>query len=202
VGRKKKFVEEEMEELNLVPIMNLVVCLIPIILFGTVLVKVGVVNVNAPKFGISNAQPESEDEEKPLNLTLAIEEAGFRLKASGADINQLLGMEPVALAPDADPTAAPLPGVVIPKKGDTYDYVELYNKLMVIKKAKPDESIINFTADKQIAFKFIIKSMDAIRYQLEQDSYSGLQAYIDANIKLTSTKRELLWPDVVFAVAQ
>ena len=73
---------------------------------------------------------------------------------------------------------------------------------MVIKKAKPDESIINFTADKQIAFKFIIKSMDAIRYQLEQDSYSGLQAYIDANIKLTSTKRELLWPDVVFAVAQ
>jgi len=201
MGRKKKGIDTEIEELNLIPIMNLVVCLIPIILFGTVLVKVGVVNVNAPKFGMGQATP-SEDEEKPLNLTLGIEESGFRLKAGGADINELLGMEPVAIAPDADPSAMPAPGVEIPKKGDDYDYVELYNKLVVIKKAKPDESIINLTADKMIAFKFIIKSMDAIRYQLEQDSYSEFEAYRDAKIKISNDVRELLWPDVVFAVAQ
>jgi len=201
MARKKKGVSTDIEDLNLVPIMNLVVCLIPIILYGTVLVKVGVVNVNAPKFGMGQATP-SEDEEKPLNLTLGIEQTGFRLKAGGADINQLLGMEPMALAPDADPSAMPAPGVLIPKKGDTYDYVELYNKLVVIKKAKPDESIINLTADKEIPFKFIIKSMDAIRYQLEQNSYSELQMYIEAEIKLADNKRELLWPDVVFAVAQ
>ncbi len=200
MGRKKKGVSTDVEDLNLVPIMNLVVCLIPIILYGTVMVKVGVVNVNAPKFGMGKATP-SDDEEKPLNLTLGIEDTGFRLKAGGADINQLLGMEPVAVAPAADPTAI-TPGVLIPKKGDTYDYVELYNKLVVIKKAKPDESIINLTADSKIHYEHIIRSMDAIRYQLEQDSYSEMDAYKGAGIRKDGNKRELLWPDVVFAVAQ
>ena len=37
--RKKKGVDEKMEDLNLVPIMNLVVCLIPIVLFGMSLQK-------------------------------------------------------------------------------------------------------------------------------------------------------------------
>ena len=97
MARKKKGVSTDVEDLNLVPIMNLVVCLIPIILYGTVLVKVGVVNVNAPKFGMGKATP-SDDEEKPLNLTLGIEETGFRLKAGGADINQLLGVDPTAAA--------------------------------------------------------------------------------------------------------
>jgi hypothetical protein len=45
MARKKKGVSTDVEDLNLVPIMNLVVCLIPIILYGTVMVKVGVVNV-------------------------------------------------------------------------------------------------------------------------------------------------------------
>jgi len=201
MARKKKGVSTDVEDLNLVPIMNLVVCLIPIILYGTVMVKVGVVNVNAPKFGMGKATP-SDDEEKPLNLTLGIEETGFRLKAGGADINQLLGVDPAAAAPAADPAAMPAPGVLIPKKGDTYDYVELYNKLVVIKKAKPDESIINLTADSKIHFEHIIKSMDAIRYQLEQDSYSEMDAYKEGKIRKDGNKRELLWPDVVFAVAQ
>ncbi len=202
MARKKKGVSTDVEDLNLVPIMNLVVCLIPIILYGTVLVKVGVVNVNAPKFGMGKATP-SDDEEKPLNLTLGIEETGFRLKAGGADINQLLGVDPTAAAAaPADPSAMPAPGVLIPKKGDTYDYVELYNKLVVIKKAKPDESIINLTADSKIHYDHIIKSMDAIRYHLEQDSYSEMDAYKEAGIRKTDNKRELLWPDVVFAVAQ
>jgi biopolymer transport protein ExbD len=203
MARKKKGVSTDVEDLNLVPIMNLVVCLIPIILYGTVMVKIGVINVNAPKFGMGKATPPSDDEEKPLNLTLGIEETGFRLKATGADINQLLGMEPAAMAaPDADPSAMPVAGVLIPKKGDDYDFVELYNKLVVIKKAKPEESIINLTADKKIHYVHIIKSMDAIRYQLEQDSYSEMDAYKEAGIRKDANTRELLWPDVVFAVAQ
>jgi len=202
MARKKKGVSTEVEDLNLVPIMNLVVCLIPIILYGTVMVKVGVINVNAPKFGVGKATP-SDDEEKPLNLTLGIEETGFRLKATGADINLLLGMEPAVMAaPDADPAATPVAGVLIPMKGDDYDFVELYNKLVKIKKAKPDESIINLTADKKIHYVHIIKSMDAIRYQLEQDSYSGMDAYKEAKIRKDANTRTLLWPDVVFAVAQ
>ena len=48
---KKKGIDDKLEDLNLVPIMNLVVCLIPMVLLGTALVKIGVLNVNAPNFG-------------------------------------------------------------------------------------------------------------------------------------------------------
>ena len=141
MARKKKAFEEKMEDLNLVPIMNLVVVLIPVVLFGMSLVKIGVVNVNAPKFGMGQAAP-SDDEKKPLNLTIGIEEAGFRLKAGGADINQVLGL--TAEAPtDPAAVAAAAGGLLIPKNKDNYDYPDLYGKLVTIKDAFPDESIVN-----------------------------------------------------------
>ena len=71
MARKKKTVSTEIEDLNLVPIMNLVVCLIPMVLVGMSLVKIGVINVNAPRFGMGQAEP-SDDEDKPLGLTIAI----------------------------------------------------------------------------------------------------------------------------------
>ena len=73
--RKNKFVETA-DELNLVPIMNLVLCLIPVVLFGTQLVKIGITNISAPKLGQSKPNP-NPDEEKPLGLTVAIAKDGF-----------------------------------------------------------------------------------------------------------------------------
>ena len=127
----KKKIDTEIKDLNLVPIMNLVVCLIPIVLLGASLVKIGVINVNAPKFGMGQATP-SDDEKKPLNLTVAVGEDGFRITASGADINSVLGLAPADPAAIAENPAAAA-GPFIPKKGKEYDFVELYNKLCAIK---------------------------------------------------------------------
>ena len=205
--RKKKGVEDNIEDLNLVPIMNLVVCLIPIVLFGMSLVKIGVINVNTPKFGMGQSAP-SDDEKKPLGLTIAIGEDGFRLKATGADLNTILGVVPEAPANPED--AAATSGVKIPKVKDQYDYLDLYAKLTSIKKQFTDESIVNLTADAKIHFKHVITTMDAIRYQLEKDSYSDIKAFADASRqyerKVVDGKEveaaKLLWPDVVFAMAQ
>ncbi|MCA9538067.1 MAG: biopolymer transporter ExbD [Myxococcales bacterium] len=201
---KKKFDADKIEDLNLVPIMNLVVCLIPMVLFGTSLVKIGVVNVNAPRFGMGQAAPD-DSEEKPLNLTVGIEEAGFRLKAGGADIYQVLGLAP-EMAADPAAAAAGLPpqgGFLIAKKGEVYDYVDLYNKLVTIKTAFPQETIVNLTAEQKIPFKYVISVMDVIRLKLDQDSYGDSTAFVAAQYKYGSDGQiELLWPDVVFAVAQ
>jgi biopolymer transport protein ExbD len=200
MARKKKAFDEKMEDLNLVPIMNLVVVLIPVVLFGMSLVKIGVVNVNAPKFGMGQAAP-ADDDKKPLNLTIGIEEAGFRLKAGGADINQVLGLAAEAPAtPEA--MAAAAGGLLIPKNKDSYDYVDLYGKLVTIKEAFPEESIVNLSADSKIHFKYIIAVMDSIRYRLEQNSYPDAAAFADGMIKVDGNQMSLLWPDVVFAVAQ
>jgi len=202
MARKKKTINTEIEDLNLVPIMNLVVCLIPMVLVGMSLVKIGVINVNAPRFGMGQAEP-SDDEEKPLGLTIALAEDGFRLTATGADINTELGETPAA--PVGDPAAAgmpPQPGVFIPKNGDIYNYTELYNKLVVLKDNHADETIVNLTADAKIPFKFVIKVMDAMRFRLEGDAYQDAESFTSASAKLEANKQVLLWPDVVFAVAK
>jgi biopolymer transport protein ExbD len=200
MARKKKPFNADTEDLNLVPIMNLVVVLIPVVLFGMSLVKLAVVNVNAPKFGMGQAAP-PDDDKKPLNLTIGIEEAGFRLKAGGADINQVLGFA-VEAPTDPEAMAAAAGGLLIPKVKDNYDYVDLYTKLVKIKAAFPDESIVNLTADAKIPFKYIISVMDAIRFHLEQDTYADAKAFADGSIKVDGNEMALLWPDVVFAVAQ
>ncbi len=199
MARKKKGIDDRIEDLNLVPIMNLVVCLIPMVLYGTALIKVGVVNVNAPKFGMGAAAPEDTDE-KPLNLTVAIAADGYRITASGADINSILGLAPAD--PAADPAAAAAAGPTIPKKGDTYDYVELYNKLVKIKNEFSHESVVNLTAERDTPFKYLIGTMDVMRSRLEADTYDDLDAFKLAKPKYDENVPALLWPDVVFAVAQ
>ena len=193
--RNKKPFDDKIEDLNLVPIMNLVVCLIPIVLVGATLVKIGVINVNAPKFGMGAATPDESDE-KPLNLTVAIGEDGIRLSATGADINTLLG---VAVDPTADPTTQ---GPLVQKKGETYDWPALYNNLVKIKDQFPNETVVNMAADARIEFKHVVAAMDSMRYRLEKNAYDGLEGFRTASIKSADGKQELLWPDVVFAVAQ
>ena len=205
MARKKKPFDEKMEDLNLVPIMNLVVCLIPMVLLGMSLVKVGVVNVNAPKFGMGQSAP-ADDDKKPLNLTVGVEEAGFRLKAGGADLNLLLGIEAEVPSDPSQPVAG---GIFIPKikdvdnaDGRSYNYVDLYGKMVKIKDQFPDESVVNLTADSKMPFKHIIATMDTMRIRLEADAYDEWETFANAKYKFDGDKMQLLWPDVIFAVAQ
>ncbi len=199
--RKKQRFKEVVDELNLVPVMNMVMCLIPVVLVGSSQVTIGVVNVNAPRFGSGAVTESKPDDQKPLNLTLAVGEDGYRLTASGADINEVLQLPPGQPGPNGEP---PPPGPFIKKKDKkTYDYIELYNKLVKIKKAYPHESIINLTADPRIPFKHIISTMDVARVHLESESYDNSEVFMHTGIKYTAEgKPDLLWPDVVFAVAQ
>lgn len=197
---KKKF-STDIEDLNLVPIMNLVVCLIPMVLFGASFVQLGVVNVNTPKFGMGKSEA-VESDEKPLNLTIAIAEDGFRLSASVIipGITGPEGMDPTQPPPPPDPAAQQAP--TIPKKGENYDFVELYNTMVRVKDMHPNENIVTLTADSKIQFQYIIKSMDVLRLRLDANRYNDLAAFQSAKPKTTDSQQELLWPDVVLSVAQ
>lgn len=196
---KKKF-DTEIEDLNLVPIMNLVVCLIPMVLFGASFVQLGVVNVNTPKFGMGKSEA-VESDEKPLNLTVALAEDGFRLSASVV-IPGITGPE------NFDPTAPPpepteQQGPTIPKDSNgNYNFVELYNKMVAIKDMHPNENIITLTADAKTEYQFVIKAMDVLRLRLEGQRYDDLAAFQSAKPKQKDSQQELLWPDVVLSVAQ
>ncbi|MEC7751144.1 MAG: biopolymer transporter ExbD [Myxococcota bacterium] len=76
--------EEEMEEPNLIPVMNLVMLLIPVLLMTTAFFEVAVINVAAPKVQSGPAPDEPPKDDKPkLNLTVVIGNDGFKVCAYG-----------------------------------------------------------------------------------------------------------------------
>lgn len=209
MARKANY-EEIVEDLNLVPIMNLVLCIIPLILFKTQLVKIGIINVNAPKIGPASSAPQPESDEKPLGLTVALSESGFQLKATGANVFEVLGM-----AQTGDDAA-----VKIDKKEQTYtdqfgkdkkildfDYVDLYKKLAQIRDKYPEEKLLTVTADPTLEFKHVIRTMDSIRFRLLDDNVKDIKDLSDKtdSAKFRAGKEtmyEPLWDQVTFAIAE
>ena len=214
--RKSKFTEE-VEDLNLIPIMNLVLCLIPAVLFKTQLVKIGMIDVNAPQIAPPSNKPPKDDPEKPLGLTLMIDKKGFLLTAKGADLSAptVLGEGNkdgvrIGLTSDKDYNLKDFTKGTTPK-GMTYNYVSLYNKLKVLrakfpdKKEKPPE-VLTISAENNIEFKYIIRVMDLARYEFEKEVKSPNDMLLgESNNSYIEEKNEQgfdfkpLWAYVTFA---
>ena len=226
--------EIHLDDLNLVPIMGLIVILIPMLLLMVVFTQIGVININAPKLSVGPAtDTPDEPEKKPLNLTIGISEKGYTIAATGG---VLPGQEPT---PEGQPVPQKPAGPTIPSKmaggcdgagveaelicgdgnicpkqcGDgnlcrnnqcvVWDYPALYNRMIEIKEAYPDESLVNMGADDTVRFGTLVATMDAIRVRLDKDEYAEQKAFDEAGIKRDSEGRpEVLFGDVVMAVIQ
>jgi hypothetical protein len=220
MARKKSKFVEQVEDINLIPIMNLVLCLIPLVLFKTQLVKIGMINVSAPKVGPASTKPQEEDKDKkPLGLTVALSKDGFLLKATGADLSTVFEGQG-----DAS-------GVKIPMKADdysnkdgdvkkvtTYNYIELYKKLLTLREMYEDDKLLTLTAEPELEFKFLIRTMDIVRYQFADDVKMNTIAELseaannskykrveeegeEGDAQATSTYKPL-WDQVTFAIVQ
>ena len=202
--RKKKGVDTTIEDLNLVPIMNMMVVLIPVVLVGTSLIKIGVVDVSS-KFGQASAATK-EDKEKPLGLMIALSDKGFRLSATGGDVAAILGEQT-----DGSSVLLAKENVVVPvKQSDDstrdeqildYPYRDLYNRLVKIKKQYKKERMVTVTASPTIPFKYIIATMDAVRDRLDADDYAEEKVFREAKRKSEGSVEETtLFDQVVFAL--
>ncbi len=225
---RKRF-EDKIEDVNLMPIMGLMVVLIPMVLLMTSFVHIGIINVSAPRAAVGAPQ-QQEDDNKPLNLTVGISrEKGFSLMATGG---LLPGQDP--LNPDTikpleiainttgkcgPETAAPGDkcelGKICPGQcGDgnictesreclKWDYMALYNLAVEIKKQYPNETVANVTADSNVSYGTLIAVMDALRLQRVKESYDDNHEFINDFFKTgVDGSPELLFNDVVFAVVQ
>ncbi len=234
MARKRKPYEITTEEANMMPIMGLMVVLIPMVLLMTVFVSIGVINVSAPKIGIGSAKEMSDDEKKPLNLTIGISEKGFTIAATGG---VLPGEEAKAPEEGAEEAAPVDQGPTIPttvtgtcdgpeaerpcgegrvcpdqcgngnvcrgRKCLTWDYLALYNRMVEIKDAYPDESIVNLGADDTIPYGTVVATMDAVRRRREKDKYDKLDEFLRAAFGKDADGKVLsLFSDVVLAVIQ
>ena len=204
---------EEAPELNLAPIMNMVMILIPLLLVSASFVLVATLDVHSPRNQANvNPDPEDEQEEVPVpRVLVAITEDGFTvsdLRQSPAFLASNLG----APLPECTSRGTADGGVPVTictsSTGEQLlgrlNWRGLYNRLVEIKTfpgwaAQWDDSnaIINIVADREIPVEVVIRTMDVSRYFLAQNSYSDEDSFRSASWQLEDESPVALFQDPV-----
>ena len=154
-------------ELDIRPVMNLMVVLIPLLIASAEWVKLGVIEINAPPSKSVGAGPgegetdEVKEKELRLGLKIAVTHDGITLATASA----ILSSE------ETEDTGGP--SVPNTPEGE-YDFDGLRNKLIDIKKkitgkGFKDENRAVITASKDIEYQDIITVMDNVQTYLDNN---------------------------------
>ncbi len=134
-------------DLNLIPIMNLFVALIPFLLLSAVFFHLRVIRGSVP--AATEGQTDIAKGPDTVTVTVQIDPAeGFHVSASSA-----------TLAPDE---MAKL-GRTIPKKGKAYDYAALGQVMRSVKRQWDQSDTVIIVADPKVKYKELVETMDAAR---------------------------------------
>jgi len=135
--------------MNLLPMMNLVTLLIPLLLIATQFAELAIIDSSVP--GIADPV-EPLPGPPPLQLRLEV----------GGDGVRLVGAEPV-LSPDTgEPSLVPCaPGAC--GGPESYDTAELSRLLGLVKEAHPDERTVIVQPEGGVPFDVLVAVMDAAR---------------------------------------
>lgn len=161
---------ESAEELNLVPIMNLVTILIPFLLMAAQFVSYAVIDSTLPAISATPTEQE-EPEEKPLNLSIMITRDGFAVSGNhaelktGGDEGEGKGATVPCVVPgcayDSDGGEGP---------AEAYDVAELRALLGRIKDDKPEERNVILVPDSDLPYEVLVLAMDATREDPDSSS--------------------------------
>ncbi len=150
-------------EINMTPVMNLMVVLIPLLLSSAQYIKIGVIDLNLPPaVGTSVSHLEAPKEtEKKLDLAITITDEGFFISSSLA----------ILRSTDGEGPSIPL------MEDGQYNYEDLSTKLYDLKKkamgrfADTDKIVIQ--AEPEINYQLLVNTLDASRsISVEGKTYS------------------------------
>lgn len=123
-------------ELNLVPFIDLLTCLICFLLMAAVWVQIGKISVTQSGQGAPTEQ--TPEDRQRLNLVVAITPQGFLLTGNGQTLE----------------------GGDILKKDNQYDYERLGQKLKEVRGLFPDKNDIVVMSEDSIKYQDLINTMD------------------------------------------
>jgi biopolymer transport protein ExbD len=160
---KRKEVKEE--PLNLVPIMNLVTILIPVLLVAIKSLELSVIDTTLPAIQPESSTPQEPDPNPPLNLSMGLMRTGIRL--IGADKYLFPEGAPPAGEGGERPPTIPCKNQGKCRGIDDYNWDDLRKKLTMIKKeAKKedrDSSNLILVPDPSMRYEIIVMAMDTSR---------------------------------------
>ncbi|MCB9506738.1 MAG: biopolymer transporter ExbD [Myxococcales bacterium] len=191
MGRRRPASTEEAVELNLAPIMNMVMILVPLLLLSSVFIKAGVVNVSSPRRAdASRAESEERPEEPAVpRVVVSIGRDGFRISDQRNLGSFAPFAQPVARCANQRSGSASAPGdtrelpPTVCLRDDAgagadllaaLDFGGLYNRLAEIRLqsewfvgfGEEGGSVISVLADPDIPFEVLVATMDTARYLL------------------------------------
>lgn len=143
------------EELDLVPIMNLVTILIPFLLMASSFVSLAVIDSTLPAIGAPpTEQPDEEDE--TLSLKIVVTDEGYTVAGNDAVLK--------STSEEGEDTG---PTVPCKKPGcptvESYDLKELTRLLGQIKDRWEDEENVVLVPEDDIPYEVLVATMDASR---------------------------------------
>jgi biopolymer transport protein ExbD len=160
------------EELNLVPIMNLVSILIPFLLMAAQFVHLAVIDSTLPAIGEPQEVEKEEDEKPPLVLTVVVTDRGFTVGGADAVLNPDMEEEEEPEEGDErEPTVPCSDGNC--SNPESYDYEELTRLLSKIKDEYPDDQNVILLPEARIQYEIIVRVMDAAREDRQEKNDDG-----------------------------
>lgn len=149
------------EELNLIPIMNLVTLLIPFLLMSAQFVSYAVIDSTLP--AICGAPCGDAPPGEPVQVTLEVRPGGYHLHASGPDLDEFgQGVD--------------LPCLTDGCEGDlahSWDVRGLRQALTGIKDRHPDHGSIILSPHPGVPYEALVLAMDAAREDPDQGGSAG-----------------------------
>jgi biopolymer transport protein TolR len=119
-------------ELNLVPYIDLLTCMVAFLLITAVWTQLA--RLSASQKGQGQAGEETPPEQQ-VNIVVVVNQEGFNLVVSQEQ-------------------------TPIPKKGEQYDFEKLGTELKKIKDAHPDKNDVKVASEDQIKFDVLVRTMD------------------------------------------
>jgi len=195
---KREMPEEE--PLNLVPIMNLVTILIPVLLMAIKSLELAVIDTTLPAIGAPTESTEDVPDKPPLALKLAITNMGIRIL--GAD-NYLY--------PEGRPAASEgekSPPDITCKSNDRcsgfadYKWDELSKKLSTIKQGAQnddrDSDNVVLIPESNIKYEVLVATMDSSRTLVTTRENSDGSIFL-VPVLGSNKEQQKLFPNVVLA---
>lgn len=136
----------EVEDLNLIPLMNLFVTMIPLLLLTAAFYHIGMVSTSVPTQ--SDEETTVETGSDAVSVNLRMDDKGYSITASSATLSEaeLKGLD-----------------AFIPKSGDNYDFKSLRAALERIKRKYQASETLMLVPAKATLYDNMIKTMDAAR---------------------------------------
>ena len=160
--------------INITPVMNLFVVLIPFLLTSAAFLQLAMVDTTLPRLAeVSDVEKEKD----PNKLIVTV-----RILSSGFDVNRV--------NPDSRPamqarwnSGGDLSGKILLTSEKKYDFNALGNQMVRIKAAYPTSESVLILPEENINYETIIHTMDATRERFVHENGHG--------------KKEVLFPDAI-----